>query len=215
MAMLDDPVVVYLTGPAGNTAPSILERDRASQPWRGELGVRRSGLYLASVAGAVVAAAVEPMQDNAVRLRQAVPRIPVRPWPDEKDPSYPVPLVARDWAAATDYYAQSALAWPSLLALESPTPVRINVIRLGSAVVCTNPAELFVEFGLQVKAASPAEVTLVSELTDGYVGYVPTPPAFERGGYETWPAPSSKLVPEAGDIIVAETRRLLGEAFGG
>jgi hypothetical protein len=56
-------------------------------------------------------------------------------------------------------------------------------------------------------------VTLISELTDGYVGYVPTERAFTRGGYETWAAPSSQLVPEAGEQIVHITRGLLEKVF--
>ena len=52
-------------------------------------------------------------------------------------------------------------------------------------VIVTNPAELFVEFGIEIKVRSPFEVTLVSELTNGYCGYVPTEAAFPQKGYET------------------------------
>jgi hypothetical protein len=92
-------------------------------------------------------------------------------------------------------------------------PVHLNVLRIGDTAICTNPAELFVEYGLQIRERSPARVTLISELTDGYIGYVPTRLAFERGGYETWPAPTSQLAPEAGDAIVQATRELLERAF--
>jgi len=87
----------------------------------------------------------------------------------------------------------------------------VNVIRIGDAVICTNPAELFVEFGLEIRRHSPARVTFVAELTDGYCGYVPTLKAFSRGGYETWPAPTSQLATCAGKQIVTATRRLLTE----
>ena len=69
------------------------------------------------------------------------------------------------------------------------------------------------EFGLAMRAASPARVTFVTELTDGYCGYVPTPLAFSRGGYETWPAPSSQLAPQAGLQIVRATGSLLQNLF--
>ena len=45
------------------------------------------------------------------------------------------------------------------------------------------------------------------------MGYVPTRHAFERGGYETWPAKTSKPVPEVGEMIVDATRKLLQEIF--
>ena len=69
------------------------------------------------------------------------------------------------------------------------------------------------EFGLEIRRASPARVTMVSELTGGYCGYVPTRLAFARGGYETWPASTSQLVPEAGEEIVRATQELLAAAF--
>ena len=96
---------------------------------------------------------------------------------------------------------------------ESPVSVRLNVVRVGDAAICTNPAELYVEYGLAIKRCSPARVTLISELTDGYVGYVPTRDAFARGGYSTWPASSSKLDPGAGDLVVEHSHRLLDAAF--
>ena len=86
-------------------------------------------------------------------------------------------------------------------------------ICLGDAVICTNPAEFYVEHGIAIKDASPAKVTLISQLTDGYVGYVPIAEAFPRGGYSTWPAVTSLLAPEAGGIIVETTRQLLQQVF--
>ena len=71
------------------------------------------------------------------------------------------------------------------------------------------------EFGLDIKEASPSRVNLISELTDGYCGYVPTAKAFARGGYETWCAPSSQLCFDAGERIVDATRELLHQAFTG
>jgi hypothetical protein len=38
-------------------------------------------------------------------------------------------------------------------------------------------------------------------LANGMVGYVPTPEAFRRGGYETTFADASRLAPEAGEML--------------
>jgi neutral ceramidase len=92
-------------------------------------------------------------------------------------------------------------------------PVRLTVLRIGEAALCANPAERFVEFGLAIRARSPAQVTLIAGLTDGYAGYVPTRRAFARGGYETWPALSSQLAVDAGERIVAATTELLASVF--
>jgi hypothetical protein len=207
-------VIVYLTGAAGNTAPSMLDPYVPDQPWRGETGLKRSGLYLAGEVIKVIASCLAPMASPALRLEQAELAIPVRPWPQPDEPTYPEPLASDAWSAARPYYESAAADWSRRHAQENPVPVRLNLLRVGDAAICTNPAELFVEYGLRIRQRSPARVTLIAELTDGYAGYVPTVRAFDRGGYETWPAPSSQLVPEAGERIVRATRRLLKTAFG-
>ena len=63
--------------------------------------------------------------------------------------------------------------------------VEVSAISISGTAVSTNPAELFVEFGLEIKDRSPFDVTLISQLTNGWCGYVPTDAAFEQGGYET------------------------------
>lgn len=210
----EEVVVVYLTGAAGNTAPSVLDPYDRTQPWRGEKGVERSGRYLGGEVAKVIASAIHPIQSPRLRFRHTVARIPLRPWPKRTDPSYPVSLLDRkSWPSAYPYYAAARREWPQRLARFSPWPVRLNVLRVGDTAICTNPAELFVEFGMEIRKFSPAGVTLISELTDGYCGYVPTELAFSRGGYETWPAPTSQLAMDAGSRIVESTRRLLEEAL--
>lgn len=197
--------IVYLTAAAGDTAPSILDPHDASQPWRGEAGVERSGLYLAGEAARVIAAGLVPMEAPELSLQKTVLQVGVRAWPQQGEPTYPL--------FENAYYQQSEADWPRRVVENNPVAANLNVIRIGDAVICTNPAELFVEFGLQIRAASPAKVTFISELTDGTVGYVPTAVAFSRGGYETWCCPSSGLEEEAGDKIVAATKEMLRVAF--
>jgi hypothetical protein len=76
------------------------------------------------------------------------------------------------------------------------------------------PGEFFVEFGLQIKKASPARITLVVGLANGSIGYVPTPEAFDQGGYEPTPWRYSRLAPEAGAVCVESARRQLKSLFG-
>ena len=68
---------------------------------------------------------------------------------------------------------------------ETVCPVEIQGISFGETAIVTNPAELFVAFGIEIRERSPFEVTLISELTNGYCGYVPTEKGFEEQGYET------------------------------
>jgi len=74
-----------------------------------------------------------------------------------------------------------------------------------------NPAEYFVELGLEIKKRSPHERTWVVELANGCVGYVPTEEAFSPagGGYETRLTSFSSLEVSAGRKIVEASIDLL------
>lgn len=207
-------VVVYLTGAAGNVAPSILNPLAADQPWRGETGLRRSGLYLAGEAAKVIASATRSIKAPVLRVVQTKLQIQLRAWPKAGAINDPFPWL-KERPNHKRYYDAAKAEWPERTAKHNPVPVMVNVIRIGDTAFCTNPAELFVEHGLAIRRQSPARVTFISELTDGYCGYVPTKKAFTRGGYETWPAPTSQLAPSAGPQIIAGTDKLLRQAFRG
>lgn len=58
----------------------------------------------------------------------------------------------------------------------------IHVLRLGDVAIATHPFELFLDFGIQIKARSPALQTFVVQLV-GVQGYLPTARAVRGGGY--------------------------------
>ena len=94
--------------------------------------------------------------------------------------------------------------------------VEIQCIGFGPVAIVTNPAELFSIYGVRIREASPFEVTIVSSLSNGYCGYVPTPDAFEHKGYETHRTIyTSRLVKDGGDRIerhsVQQLRRVWEE----
>ena len=87
----------------------------------------------------------------------------------------------------------------------SPTlAVPVQALRLGSALLLANPAELFCALGLAIKAGSPCPATLVVELANGCVDYVPGDEPFSAhgGGYETQLTAYSTLEVGAGRAIV-------------
>lgn len=197
--------VVYLTGAAGNTAPTDLEKGPEERSnWRGERGLVRSGRYLGSEIVKVIESTLKPMDQPVLGVAGSRLDIPIREYPSGLENF-------KHWDH--EYFRKAREDWPRLRAEESPVEVRVNVIRIGDAVICTNPAELYVEFGLAIKEASPACVTLVSELTDGYCGYVAIRDAYSRGGYSAVPVYSCKLDEGAGDEIVKATEKLLSTTF--
>jgi neutral ceramidase len=197
--------VLYLTGAAGDTAPSILDPFDPSHPWRGEEGLIRSGRYLAGTALRAIASATVPMVDPSLALAQVVLPIPMRSWPAPNDPAFP----RAEEQLFIDYYQTCRDRWPALLASEGTISVRLNAIRIGDVVLCTNPGELFVECGLEIKRRSPTKLTMIAQLSDGYVGYLPTRKAFARGGYEIWPTMDGRCEVGTSERIVEETTNLL------
>ena len=89
--------------------------------------------------------------------------------------------------------------------------IDIHAVRIGDQIaIATSPAELFVEYGLEIKEKSPFKYTIVSEITNGYAGYVCTRKAFEEGGYEVKKLErGSHLAIDAGEKIADASVELL------
>jgi neutral ceramidase len=88
----------------------------------------------------------------------------------------------------TEYlFAKEILMVDYLLTSQPEVEVEVQAIAIGPAVCVSNPAEYFVQFGLDIKKGSPFQFTFPVELANGCVGYVPTEEAFSArgGGYET------------------------------
>ncbi|MBL4700474.1 MAG: hypothetical protein JKX85_04375 [Phycisphaeraceae bacterium] len=61
--------------------------------------------------------------------------------------------------------------------------IQSHTLRLGNTVMVTNPFELYLDFGHQIKARSIAEQTLIVQLCSGIGGYLPSSRAEKLGGY--------------------------------
>lgn len=81
--------------------------------------------------------------------------------------------------------------------------MELHVLRIGDAVVCTNPFELFTEYGIRIKARSPALQTFVVQLA-GHGWYLPTAAA-ARGGSYSAVVNSVRVSPEGGQMLVDRT----------
>jgi neutral ceramidase len=87
--------------------------------------------------------------------------------------------------------------------------LEVQVFRLSDEVAVVGlPGEVFVEHGLAIKQASPFPVTLVIELCQDDVAYVPTSKAFTEGSYETV---NSRIAPGGGEAMTEAAIRLLQE----
>jgi len=89
----------------------------------------------------------------------------------------------------------------------APVTCEIQAIKVGPTVFLGWPGEVFCELGMAVKEASPFRPTYVIGYANGAIGYVPTPEAFEEGGYEADSA--AHLADNAGLVLVEESLALL------
>lgn len=81
--------------------------------------------------------------------------------------------------------------------------VELHVLRLGDVAICTNPFELFTDYGIRMKARSRAVQTFVVQLA-GPGSYLPTEKAV-RGGHYSAVVHSSLVGPEGGTTLVDRT----------
>lgn len=82
----------------------------------------------------------------------------------------------------------------------------IQVIAVGEVAFVAIPGEPFAELGMRIVEQSPFAETLILELANGNIGYIPTRKAYEEGGYEPT---SSILAPGGGELIAERAISLL------
>lgn len=88
-------------------------------------------------------------------------------------------------------------------------PLEVQVFTLGDDVAVVGlPGEIFTELSLSIKEASPFKTTLVIELTNCHIAYVPTKKAFLQGSYETI---NSRLAPGGGELMVETAIQMLND----
>ena len=91
-------------------------------------------------------------------------------------------------------------------------PVEINVLRIGDIVMATNPFELYLDYGMRMKARSPAIQTFLIQLSNGSYGYLPPYRSTVGGSYGAEPA-STLIGPEGGRELVEKTLELINRSM--
>jgi neutral ceramidase len=97
-------------------------------------------------------------------------------------------------------FAKETLVLDAIIKARPLVEVEVQTIQVGPMVFVSNPAEYFVQYGLDIKAGSKFPFTFVVELANGITGYVPTEEALgpRGGGYETRLTSYSNLEVSAG-----------------
>lgn len=91
-------------------------------------------------------------------------------------------------------------------------PVELHVLRLGDVAYATNPFELYLDYGWQIKARSKALQTSIIQLAGGMGWYLPTAKAAGGAGYSAR-VEVCKVGPEGGGKLVEETVELVNSLW--
>lgn len=121
------------------------------------------------------------------------------------------PERAKDLYAPMHWFGDAARRYE----LQETEPQRfdaeIHVLRIGDVVICTNPFELFLNYGIQIQGRSKALQTFVVQLA-GAGNYVPTEEAIRGGGYSVI-MQSSFVGAEGGRMLVDRTVELIDDLW--
>lgn len=214
-----DVSVLGLCGAAGDQSPHFLLYGEQEREMRQHRGVTERQEIAQRVANAVerAMASTDPGPGGACPIHHISRRLSLTPRQISRQ--------ERDWAESA--YDESANKgdttswWPARLRdvvdtfdgvrAPQPVPAHIHALRIADAVVATNPFELFLDYGLRIKARSAASQTFVVQLAgDGF--YLPTARAIQAGGYGAMPAVSG-AGPEGGAELVEGTLDLIRRLF--
>jgi hypothetical protein len=88
-------------------------------------------------------------------------------------------------------------------------PIEVHITRIGDIVFATNPFELYLDYGIRIKARSKAIQTFLVQLT-GSGSYLPPVRSTLGGSYGAVPA-STLMGPEGGQELVEKTLEMISE----
>jgi hypothetical protein len=101
--------------------------------------------------------------------------------------------------------------------------VELHVLRLGDVAIATNPFELFLDYGVQIEARSPAVQTFLIQLAATgrqHAYYLPTPRAMAGGALDDKPftnysatVMNNMVGPEGGQVLVDRTLETIQELW--
>jgi hypothetical protein len=206
-----DVCVLGWAGAAGDQSPHLMYRKNAEERMRALRHLTRLEELARRIVGAVdeTFEAVKNDRHAGVPLihKVATLQLPARLVTDAEYAEVKAAIAAekptqmrKDWLeqVLTRYERQKTDPQPAMA-------TEIHVLRIGDVAICTNPFELFSDYGVQMKARSRAAQTFVIQLVaGGPFCYLPTERAARGGGYSAI-VQSNLVSPQGGQALVEET----------
>jgi len=216
--------VLPLTGAGGDQSPHLLWNKKAEAAMRKRRNLSSREGIARRIVRAVEAAFDVARNDvsTGLLLQHRVERVPLPVW-QVSDERYARALSVyeagknkTDELASRDYIhwrvSRTMMARYAYQKKDAYYQCELHLLRLGDLAVATNPFELYTDYGLRIKARSPAVQTAVVQLTSGCAAYLPTERAVRGGGYSAR-IDDGVVGPEGGTVLVDETARILKEMW--
>lgn len=203
-----DMLTLYLLGACGN----INHRDI-------DWADRQSGRGESFRIGSVLAGAInrswghlKPIEPGRLQIRSEVIKLPLAPISVE-DVRKANEVLSRMTDPKTTFLEQVKTF--QTLDIEKrngrPLEVEAQAITIGREIAFVSlPGEVFVELGLSIKKASPFPYTMIMELANGSIGYIPNKSAYSEGNYEVI---SARCAAGSGETLAATAAKLLAEMY--
>jgi neutral ceramidase len=211
-ALGDNVVTIFSVGTCGDINHINVD---SAKPQKGHGEAARIGTRLAAEVLRTLERA-RPVADGPLRASSAMVELPLAPvTPDDVTAAK---LIINDVQAGKKPapkfldQVQAFKAVDVAARLGKPIAVEVQVISLGDDLAWVSlPGEIFVELGLQIKRGSPFKQTMIAELANGAIGYIPNRVAYSQGNYEVV---SSRVAAGSGEKLVDEALKQLRGKFG-
>jgi len=221
-----DLFVLGLTGASGDQSPHI-QIDKAAVKsmldLRKSTGRQETARRLAHAVEDVMEVCRGTMRSD-VTLAHHVEKVPLPVWKvDEARLQVATELFEKgkdhpDQLSSPDYInwrvSRTMLARHKHQQVDPYYRPEIHALRLNDLAIATNPFELYTDYGLRMKARSPATQTCIVQLTSECGAYLPTERAVQGGGY-SGRIDDGIVGPEGGRVLVEETLRMFREIWTG
>lgn len=195
---------IFATGACGN----INHRDIN---WKdNQKGVSEAFRIATTLVGAINRSwgSLKPLTPASIQVRSEIVKLPAAPI-TEADIAKAKEVYARINDPKTTFPEQvNAFKVLDILNLKGqPLEVEVQVIAVGNELAFVSlPGEVFVELGQSIKKASPFAYTMIVELANGSIGYIPNRSAYPEGNYEVW---SARCAAGSGEMLVTTALKLL------
>jgi hypothetical protein len=213
----DDFHVLGLASAAGDQSPrDLVRRGRGEKDMRDESGLEEMGARIAEAVERALPKAAAGIR-TGVPFRHVVESLNLPRRKVTKEEAEEMTAMADELAADNPppdtvnggkvrRYRAAAALYENQQKGETiePFTMELHAVRIGDMALATNPFELFLDYGLQMKSRSKALQTFVVQLACARGGYLPTEKAVRHGGYGAM-INNGPVGPEGGKVLVDRT----------